>query len=608
MQLNLIIKSGERRGLSFNLMETGSFSEPVHWLKENEAVEIILTTPKIFSEAVIELYDHQVETTYIREDDLTNSFIWSPKRRWNSSYDCLFFNYFGIAELSVSLRDSNGESCVINFQPIDILASKANALDVERMFGFLAKLDDDVIHSIFETTKHSAGFREGICTPNGNLERLELSTSKLFHLFQDIFTKPITKLAPENKVVYSTGEEALDDSSLAWLMSNLSELNETDDSFRAHIEYNSVLYKANSIQVSVLKENTDLYENQVLHGYVSFLITEAKKQLNFYNNGMLKQRAWNNPLPSGYASFYDQVRLFKDKLLSNQKTRCINVIDTLTKMKQHLELKVPVTRLLLQRPIMTQKSAARLSYRIVFIEFIDWFECSSPDWSVYKNLLAIQSIPKLFESFCFYKSCLLLNKIFNNNSKMKTFFTINDNVEVTLTREPKYWMPKHAKSIESLYVNSEGKTIKRDTFNERSHFSVNSHRCPDIVIEVKRNNHHRKLIVIDAKYQKEQKAFIESLKNCTMKYVHGIHYSNHDGNPVDSLTILHPCDDGSFNSYHSDEYSLFGTKPVKPSLQCVGMKLDDSMGKDYLEDVFSKLLISSGVDVDLLKGIPTLTS
>jgi len=596
MQLNILICTGERKKETIHISEIDSYCEPTYWLKENEAVEIRLTTPKNFCDATLELYDHAINPTYREDNSSTVTFVWKPKNRWNGSLESLFFNYFGVAELSVALTDTNNVDSIVSFQPIDIIASKANSSNVESMFRYLSELDDDVLHSIFETTKHSAGFNEGTCSPNGNLERLEFTLNKLLYLFQDVISKPITKLMPMTEVIQATGEEELDDSSLAWLMSNLSELEETDDDVRAHLEYESSYYKANSIQVPVLKESTDIYENQVLHGFIVLLISETKKQLEIYSNGLLKDKVLTRNLPIGYTSFFDQVKKFQHELIHKQKCRCASVLDSFTKMKQYLESKLPVSQALLGRPMLTPKSVSCLPYRIIFIEFIDWFEKKTPDWSAYKNLLAIKSIPTLFETFCYYRTCKVLNRILNNESNLHdAFFIDHKMVEITLVREPKYWMPNSNKAIESYFINSEGQTVYGGQVNERAHKGAYAHRCPDIVIEVKVENTPAKLIVLDAKYQEGRTAFSQSLKDCTMKYVHGIHYADHGGAAVHSMTILHPCDDGVFTSFHSDEYSLFGSKPASPALQCVGMRLGEAINEDQLERVIYQLLISSGV-------------
>ncbi|RGP89644.1 hypothetical protein BC355_19405 [Vibrio cholerae] len=150
---------------------------------------------------------------------------------------------------------------------------------------------------------------------------------------------------------------------------------------------------------------------------------------------------------------------------------------------------------------MTQKAEAQQSYRVAFIEYINWFEKSSPDWSVYQNLLAIKSIPTLFESYSYFRIGESLNNIFNPEKDQKTFSTfmhdINGN-EITLVRAPIYWMPKHSRSNESSYINSEGKVLRKGKVETRSNNHKYSHRCPDVVIEVRIENEFSQLIVLDA--------------------------------------------------------------------------------------------------------------
>ncbi|TNZ19931.1 hypothetical protein CGK52_23590, partial [Vibrio parahaemolyticus] len=92
---------------------------------------------------------------------------------------------------------------------------------------------------------------EGSTSPNGSLERLEHTIDKLSFLFQSLFSKPITKLLPEHRVLQASGEEDLDDSALGWLLDNLSVVEEVDDIDRAHFEFNDRMYKAHSVQVPV---------------------------------------------------------------------------------------------------------------------------------------------------------------------------------------------------------------------------------------------------------------------------------------------------------------------------------------------------------------------
>ncbi|HFS8461845.1 TPA: hypothetical protein ACH2LV_003547, partial [Vibrio cholerae] len=110
----------------------------------------------------------------------------------------------------------------------------------------------------------------------------------------------------------------MDDSALGWLLDNLSVVEEIDDIDRAHFELNSRLYKAHSVQVPVLKENTNLYENQVVHGFIVTLLNEVDKLLTNYNRSDALESTFSKEMPEGYSSFFTQVNRFKKKLLGNQ--------------------------------------------------------------------------------------------------------------------------------------------------------------------------------------------------------------------------------------------------------------------------------------------------
>lgn len=599
MHLELHIKSGSRSGEIIRLNEVGSPIGPASWVKENEALELILRAPAEFQTAALILYDHKIPATYVEDENNYVNFIWKPQKLKNRKLECLFINYFGLAELSIELADEDDNKIIKDFAPLEVFASKLNAQNVEDMLTYLAALGDEQLHSLFQTTKHGAGFKEGSTSPNGNLERLEQTIEKLSYFFQHLLPKPITKLLPEHKVLQASGEEAIDDSTLGWLLSNLSVVEEVDDIDSAHFELNNAMYKANSIQVPVLKESSNLYENQVLHGFLVTLLNEADKQLSHYNRSDSIQSKFSEQLPEGYSSFFTQVNRFKKELLGNQIERCLKVVDRLKFLKYSLDKTIPVSNYILERPILTQKAEAQQSYRGFFIEYINWFERSCPDWSAYKNLLAIESIPTLFESYSYFRVGESINKIFNSSTQAATFLHDLKGNEISLVREPIYWMPKNSRSNESSYINSEGKVFRNGKIRNRSSNSKYSHRCPDIVLEIRKENAPSQLIVLDAKYTYPTLAFTKYLPECTMKYVHGIHNKANNGTLVSSMTIIHPLGDDncSLQSYHALDYSIEGSKPVTPSLQALGLDLAHSTGSDSLTEVLKLLLKQAGVAV-----------
>ncbi|WP_218996811.1 hypothetical protein [Shewanella algae] len=596
--LKATILNGSRRDLVLSLPLQSSAGSTSQWVQEDEAITFELTLSDGSSGVVLNLYDHSIEPSdSFRLPNGNVRYVWKPKSRGRWTYECLFFNYFGIAELNVVYRDDTGELNVLEFEPLEVLSSKAKAQNVESMVMYLSSLGEDKLHSLFQTTKFSAGYREGLGTPVSYLERLEGSVEKVSHHIQQIIRKPISRLSPKPSIVQPHGDEQLDGSSISWLMDNLSVLEAVDSPRDAHLVYDENYYRASSLEVSSIREDTNLYENEVVYAAVLFMKQKTSEQMESYKgiaNNIKNERSF----PLGYVSFFSQISKLKAHLLGNQLNRCSALLEKLNHLQIILERNLPVKKVTIARPMLTAKAASNISYRVVFVEFIYWLECNKPDWSLYRSLMAITSIPKLFELYTYYRIEETLHDLmYRDNS---TRWTVNG-MGVSLHYEPTYWMKGNSRDGETEFVNSEGKRIdKEGIIVRRSITHKYSHRSPDYVIEVGSRDSGFKLIVLDAKYTYASKAFSYYLPDCTMKYVHGISLRDNGRAPVESMTILYPSEERSLDSFHTFEYSIEGPYSVVPALQCVGVALGDTRGQDVLKLTLERLLHLSGVTLNLL--------
>lgn len=600
MELYLRILNGKRRGEKILLSDAySSLQRSTPWILEDEAVEIQFSSDKSYHLATIELYNHQINNTNYEFDEASGitTFTWSPKK---SSYGVakLFHNYFGMSELVILCKDENENIIdLIKFQPIQVVAKNSTAENVEKMFEYLSNISTDAIHSAFSATKHNIGLNEGNLSPSHTLEHLENSTKLIIEFLPNIVNKPITRLIPEQKILPPTGSEEIDDSSIGWLLENLSVLEVCDTPYSAHFFHNEDYYKATSLRVPVLTENTDVYENWVLHGFIDLLIRKAQEFSAKHNFDFLKNSI--QEIPVGYTSFFEKVSKFKSHLLGAQKLKIDSIIESLKNIKIHLDRSTPVTRVLNRRPTFTHRAKNNHAYFNIFIDIIKWHEKGSVDWSAYENLLAIQSIPELFETYCYFRVVESVNKYFigqastsHQNKDLITIFTRN-NINLKIEREPNYWTMKHKSSIKRDIVNSEEFTIRgKDQYYTRGHAGPNSRRAPDIVLDIFDNrNDTRKLLILDAKYTSKNKAFIKYLPELTMKYVHGIHHKAQRSPTVTSLTILYTNEDISeTSSFNHGDMGVFGSNPVTPSLQTLGLILGDSRSSDRLDMLIKRLL------------------
>lgn len=601
MEINLEIRSGERQGISFSLHDTSSLTmNEIPWVLEDETIQFELLAPSKYHSAVLELYQHSIQVTEILIDPNNQDiarFIWRPIYGDNSPTSKLFWLYFGVAELNVLLKDEDGVSIeLVEFQPLQVVAKKSSADKVEKMFEYLASISSEALHSVFSATRHSVGFEEGLVSPNYTFERLEHAIDALRELLPLILKSPLTRLVPEHKLVPVTGREELDDSSIGWLVENLSLLQPADCNEDAHIFYDGDHFKASALQLPVLNEITDIYENRVIHGYIEQLIRVAQSLINRMELDVF-ERGRNNCIPSNYVSFFEKIGRFKTLLLGSQINKINTQISTLKQLKMLLDRHIPAKYPLLVRPIITPRVQGKPAYRDLFVEIIKWHEKGQIDWSAYENLFAIENISMLFETYTYFRVLNACNNILESSSilhdykPLKTSFIGQNGTEVNILREPEYWVINHNNRNIDNIVNSEGYTVYKDkkTIRSRGQKGINSKRVPDIVIQIRKPNDSIRLLILDAKYSSADKSFIDYLPELTMKYVHGIQRIGQSERLVASMTILYPDERAGFRDFHFGQHSIFGNTPSNPSLAVCGVLLGDNRDNDLLFELLKRL-------------------
>lgn len=616
MKLRLEIKSGARKGTVLTLLDT---SEPLlsefPVVLEDEIIQFDLTVSNIYCSAVLELYQHSIPSSRPQRLDQSESvrFIWVPEGEEHFTSGKLFWNYFGLAKLTVLLMDETGE--VVNslqFQPIQVVATKSQAEKVEKMFEYLAGISPETLHSVFSATRHSVGFEDGKVSPNYTFERIEHAVQALQELLPIILQNPLTRLVPEHRLTPVNAREELDDSSIGWLLENLSVLEPVDRSEEAHLIYEGDYYKANVLLLPILSETSDIYENWVLHGFIELLIHTARNLGNRMESEIGRYTG-NSSIPIGYVSFFDKMTRFKVLLMSSQIYKIDEIISTLNQYKLILDQRLPVSRSTHQRPIITQKIFDRPAYRKLFVEIIKWHEKGQVDWTAFQNLFAIESIPMLFEAYTYFRVLDGINRFLDkqcfdqanmDGPVLKKNFIDQFNNEIEVQREPIYWAVEHSNQHSSAIVNSEAYTVNETKVKCRAQTGTNSKRVPDIVIQVKRPDGVIKLIVMDAKYSYANKAFRDYLPSLTMKYIHGVHRLGQKESLVESLIVFYPDDRGEYRDFHQGDFGIFGVHPAMPSLLCCGVILGEDRNTDFLEKLIIRVLELERVKPLTLRAAP----
>ncbi|ELV1443954.1 DUF2357 domain-containing protein, partial [Escherichia coli] len=340
------------------------------------SIEISFSSDIYYDKISLLLYENEVEPTIIENHNDLWTYKWQPKRLGRFSHECFFHNYYGVAELMLEAQIKD-QIKLFNFQPIEVLAKKINAERVEKMLSFLAGIDSEALCSFFRVTRRKAGYKHGDTPAEILLEQIENTTEKTSTLVKKIITRPITKLSTREKYVYPDNSTNVDDLTLSWLCNNADELFETDYIDNAVLEHNNNLYGARKLIEYQATEDSDVYENQVLHGFINTLIQTTSTLLSGFESPERKVYKVNGT-PSGYVSFFSQIQKFQKSINERKILKCKSILVNLHSIKRLMTEKIPSKKNIVGIPTFTMKAKKDSLYLSVFKKIVDWYRFGSP--------------------------------------------------------------------------------------------------------------------------------------------------------------------------------------------------------------------------------------
>lgn len=604
MWLELEILTGARKAVVIKLPPSGASGSGQPYVLEDEALHIRISLENHYSSLSIMLNDMEVPYTSVQQVGDRWVYSWYPKRLSQWGYEAFFHNYYGIAELWIGTRDaSDSIEPLAEFQQLEVLAKKLTAERVDAMLSFLATHDSEALAAFFRVTRMKAGFKEGDRAVSFLIEQLERNFELLNSELPKILVHPIAKLVPESKIVSVAESSSIDETTLAWLSENTDSLYPDQDLERALISYDDNLYSASKVLENHLVDDVDIYENQVLHGFVLTLLRAASEilaRLELPAAGRVSTRE------EGYVSFFTQMVKFSKIINQTKVDRCKKIITGLHRTKRVLESRLHVSMPVVGTPQFTRKARYNIHYQRIYHKIISWHRFGAPDWSVQEELFSIQSVPKLFEYYVlFLTKHHLDNQMVNGNrleptkqplAKQDQFVYHWGDFTVSLTYEMKAWSPNHVNSETSPLANTEAWNLDRQSGRlslRGSKSGQHSNRCPDFMLGLSDGYGNSKYFVIDAKYTANNKAFAHYLPDLTMKYVHGLHDRTSGKSTIEGLIIVNPSSNCQTKHFHHVDFSIYGSKRVSPALLVSSVAPGDAEvpGSDYSRNLRQALTV-----------------
>lgn len=578
MELVIKILTGKRKGQDILLHQESDDKKntSLPYLLEMDALSFHLKSKETYSSVALLMDDSE----YFFHESATNNYRLMPKSRANGGYEALFYNYFGIANIALKLTNEAGKAQFISFGNIEILARKLTAEQATFMVDFILQESGGDLYSCLSATRRSASHSNGGDQPQAIFNKLLKTIKTLEDILPSIINRPITRVSSETRMQNGYQVSDIDEQGLAWLNENISVLEETDDSDRAHLHYDNTYYLAQEIQTSVIIEHTDIDENRAIYGF----LLELKRIVNkLETESPTQPKNQVNQHEEGYRSFYSVMGRWLSKANGVEIAQLNECKQRISRLIYSFNKYIPVSFPNNGLPVLTQKAKANRFYTTIFRSMMEWYRFNKIDWRGQEMLFAIKNIPKLFEYYTVLKVRADLSLICdinansqaNSSSIFQAYFQEN---LVELYYEPKYWMIGHNNALGEKYLNTEIREFEQTAsdkgFNPSSH--IYRRREPDIVIELTPPVGDSILLVLDAKYSEMKTAYKERLPGCIVKYVHGIHGIN-GTSPVKAMILISPTQDikATLADMHTPPYGLFDDKAVIPVLGVQGVQLSN---------------------------------
>lgn len=510
---------------------------------------------------------------------------------------CIFLECFGVVKIEVII---NGESYITHNTRIIMKENVINA-NIVNMIDYIYENCDDYL---YEEHKHS---KTGVgVTPNPNIS-IDTKLSLLEEIY-DIYAKSyhILKHSAQNKLI-STNKigsfnelQSIRQNTINYIVNHPEELQPVN--YNSGISANKQYYEPKKTLVQSVAYSCDIYENQVLVGFLKTIVQELEEiklsvELHKSKNASPYRR--NGYIDSAYYIYTKNIKMLNSyvEILSNWMAKFKKLYLEYKRILNVSELNV------ISVPRYTNIFRRIMPYNIVFEKILKWFNCGNYDLSKSDLLLSFVSISKIYEYFCLIKINRTLEKCgyslisgfpfkytesryYRNTIYNNTFEFSKDTINITVYYQPIIYDKTNNRERQNgigLFRNT-SISITDPTalamLDERG-AKQGSYYNPDYLIKISCNN-NTSYHILDAKHSSPNNIKRYLLPNLTFKYLFSIS-TLQSGNSVDSLCIIcgKTMHNSSENVYNIAETLDIHIHPMAHICNITGNDIDND--KDLIE-------------------------
>ncbi len=470
----------------------------------------------------------------------------TPKKwcyRWWPDYQQAFFlNYFGICPLSLAIKQQYFPLAELN-----IVSKKISPQRLQALVNYIISREQQSIANF--SPSYILGLQS--ISIGAKLKQIEQQLQWLTTHFANLIASPLSKFTTVVQKQTTHHHTMVRQQHGQWLLQHLDQIKLASNAQPQLFRLGLKNYYCSQLPQQQLVATTDIYENQVIYGYLTKLqqtLLDIQQQCQ-----ALKSPTYTSK--TSYISFFQQISDHSLALCQSRYQYCQNLLAQLNRIIASFKRKIIVSKIDPHRPKLTPLFKNAINYQTLFCQMLDFYQLNQ-NYDEYQQLLALRSLDKLYEYYCWHQL-------------QQSFITLGFTIVEQQSKQIVYKKPTMTLKLwyQPVFSNNTELTAI-NAWNRAGHTLKHARQSPDFVLKIQipsqtRTQNKSHYLIFDAKYQTAINCR-QQLANLVLNYIYGVNITQQ----IRALYLFHPQDKNTkaIDSFYQADYNLFSASMKLPSL------------------------------------------
>ena len=515
-----------------------------------------------------------------------------------------FLNHFGYCILTLEFLSGPDQTEALCYAAVEVFARKPNAERAERILDYLESRMEDVSRSCFNAAHPGADQADAEVPTSGDIPASVLLQSIAGHLQTFAVQTPRfryrkrCRLTPTPTRIRASQAANLTEHSVHWALTHLDTLMPVSAPTPGSIAVGGRFYELDEIETYVLSEETNVYENQVIAGYLENIAARLSDVERFCLSQLqaLESEGFIAQVPVGYGSIFDIKRKVGRKRFGKLLAECTALQREAADQSAFWRKHLPVARTVREMPNVTPGFLASPHYHQAFRQVVAWHGLGRLNLSGERFLYGLRTIDRLYEFYCLFRLVETLREagweLAGQERRLPPAYA-RPSLDWDARPDNVYRFTHRTGERITLFYEPEIERTPDDALGLVRTMEGGPGFLPDFVLKFEPTGARPpSYLVLDAKYVSPSIALNfeltrSELTKITMKYLHGIGAAGGGRSPVQGIFVLHPQSFHAaapglpYRAYHARNFDLFSEAPTVPFL--AALELTPGSGDDPLE-------------------------